>query len=262
MHTAFEGAAAAGSKVARYRQQLRGMGAWKGFLLRESGLPGPRGNLELAHAFAQEASREQIEACLGVQLESSPENTPEAFLVFCGVLALGRLIAAGDHALLGRLRGYASDPRWRVREAVAMAMQMLGEVDRRLFLLELEQWVAGNWYEKRAVAAALAEPRLLTDETTAGRALKLLDSITASMVGAPDHNSASFRTLRQGMAYCWSVVVAATPVEGKAPFEKWLQTTDTDIRWMLRRNLKKQRLSRAHPAWAKRCRDLLDSAKN
>jgi hypothetical protein len=251
-------AAAGGSKVRSYRDQLRGRRDWKHLLLRESGLPGPRGNLELARAFAHEASRKQIEASLHIALKSSPENTPESFVVFCGVLSLGRLIAAGDHALLGRLRGYASDPRWRIREAVAMALQMLGEADIRFLRREMGKWTRGNWYEKRAAAAALAEPRLLTDEANTRGALELLDSITASLVGAADRRSEPFKALRKGMAYCWSVVVAANPAAGKPIFEKWLGTEDSDIRWMLKQNLKKQRLSRAHRAWAKGCLALLE----
>ncbi len=45
------------AKIDEYRTQLRGLKDWKPFLLKASGLPGPRGNLELAHAFCLEASK-------------------------------------------------------------------------------------------------------------------------------------------------------------------------------------------------------------
>ena len=232
---------------------MRGLKDWTPFLLKESGLPGPRGNLELAQAAAQEADADQIKAFLSIPAEQAPENTARVFVVFCGVLALGKLLAAGDRTQLSRLRGYASDPRWRIREAVAMALQTLGDEGMRSLLSEMRLWSAGNWYEKRAAAAALAEPRLLGTAATAGAVLKILDRITASMVAARDRGSESFKTLRQGMGYCWSVAVAALPDAGKPLFEKWLRSADPDVRWMLRENLRKNRLVKMDPTWVKAC---------
>ena len=103
------------TKIDDYRQTLKKLDNWIPFLKKESGLPGPRGNLELAHAVAQEGNKQQFEQFLSFQAE---ENTPEVFLVFCGVLGLGRL-AASEPKLFEKLRAYASDTRWRVREAVA-----------------------------------------------------------------------------------------------------------------------------------------------
>ncbi len=41
------------SKRDDYRQTLRGLDDWEPYLLAESGLPGPRGNIELAQAVAE-----------------------------------------------------------------------------------------------------------------------------------------------------------------------------------------------------------------
>ena len=57
-----------------------------------------------------------------------------------------------------KLRPFASDPRWRLREGVAMALQRLGKQDMRRLLAAMQDWSTGNWLEKRAAAAALAEP--------------------------------------------------------------------------------------------------------
>lgn len=54
-------------------------------------------------------------------------------------MALGRLIAAGDRTQLATLRGYASDSRWRIREAVAMALQSVGDADMPLLLREIQE---------------------------------------------------------------------------------------------------------------------------
>ena len=56
-------------------------------------------------------------------------NSPEEFLACCGVLGLGKLLVQGQSARLDTLHLFASDPRWRTREAVAMALQAYGRAD-------------------------------------------------------------------------------------------------------------------------------------
>jgi hypothetical protein len=237
------------SKIDAYRETLKSLDDWIPYLLQESGLPGPRGNLELAHAVAQAGSREQFETFLSVPLEQAPTNNPHEFLVFCGVLGLGKLAAKGDHTQIARLQSYASDQRWRVREGVATALQLLGDVDMPLLLREMSAWSKGNWLEKRAAAAALAEPRLLKQTEVARDALETIEAITVSMADAENRSGDEFKTLRQAMGYCWSVLVAALPDEGKKSMEKWLASEDKDIRWIMRENLKKNRLLKAAPLW-------------
>ncbi len=65
------------------------------------------------------------------------------------------------------------------------------------------------------------------------------------------------RTLRQGLAYCWSVAVAADPVTGVPRFERWARDPDPDVRWLVRQNLAKSRLTRADPAAVERLRALV-----
>ena len=118
------------SKTEEYRQTLHSLKDWDSFLMENSGLPGPRGNLELAHAVAQEGDQKQFEHFLTYHAE---ENMPEVFVFFCGVMGLGKL-AAGKTELFNRLREYASDPRWRIREAVATGLQLTGDQDMDLLL--------------------------------------------------------------------------------------------------------------------------------
>src|SRR5215207_3897094 len=235
------------SKIEDYRGTLKKLDDWIPFLRKNSGLPGPRRNLELAHAVAHEGSKRQFEQFLATPAE---ENTSEVFLVFCGLVGLGQL-AANEPGLFDRLRKYASDRRWRVREAVATGLQLAGDQNIDLLLNEMQKWSRGNWYEKRAAAAALAEPRLLKDPQQVGQSLWVLNEITTAMERAGDSRDDSFKVLRKAMGYCWSVVVAALPEAGKPILEKWLTSQDKDILWMMKENLKKNRLVKMDADWVK-----------
>jgi hypothetical protein len=117
------------TKIDLYRQQLRTLRRWDEYLLAESGLPGPRGNIELAQAVADEGDADLFERYLAYDAEAAPVNSPYEFLAFCGAVGLGRLLAEGRSQVLAKLRGCASDPRWRMREGVAMALQRWGKAD-------------------------------------------------------------------------------------------------------------------------------------
>ena len=237
------------TKGESYRKTLRALHDWDSFLLQESGLPGRRANLELAQAVADEGSASYFQHLLTFDPETAPTNTSHEFLAFCGVLGLGRLLAEGQVEMMTTLRRYASDPRWRIREAVAMALQRLGAGDMEALLGSMGGWSTGNLLEKRAAAAALCEPSLLSHKPQGRRVLRLLDKITASVTEMEDRKSPEFKTLRKGLGYCWSVAVAAFPEEGKPLMEKWLATTDQDVLWIMRQNLKKKRLLRMDAAW-------------
>lgn len=240
------------SKIDIYREHLRQMCDWESFLLAESRLPGSRANLELAQAAADEGYPDQFRRWLALDASAAPANTPGEFLPVCGALGLGRLLAEGDRNVLPELRRLANDPRWRVREAVAMALQCWGAADMQALLDEAETWAAGSRLEQRAIAAALCEPALLGDPADAGRVLDVLDGITAGLRGAADRRTEPFAVLRRGLSYCWSVAVVAAPERGKALMERWLADDDPDARRIMRENLKKKRLARLDAAWVAR----------
>ena len=242
------------SKVEEYREALQELGDWDSFLLRESGLPGPRGNIELGRAVAEEGDEELFRRYLDYDEEMAPTNSPQEFLAFCGVLGLGRLLAEGDTELLVTLRHCASDVRWRVREAVAMALQRWGQADMASLLREMEEWSKGNLLERRAAAAALCEPALLGDQSHAREVLRLLDGMTASIEDVLDRRSDEFTTFKKGLGYCWSVAVVALPDEGKRLMETWFASHDSDVLWIMKENLKKKRLERMDEEWVQQWR--------
>ena len=165
------------------------------------------------------------------------------------MLGLGRLLAQGRDDVLPLLRASAHDPRWRTREAVAMALQQWGTVDMDALLREMASWADGDPLEQRAAAAAVCEPALLRERRHAAVALQLLDHITATVARVEDRRSEAFRALRKGLGYCWSVAVAALPEEGKHAIAQWFASEDGDVRWLMRENLKKRRLMRVDAAW-------------
>ena len=241
-------------KIEQYRQALQALEEWDDYLLAQSGLPGPRGNLELAQVVAELGDEERLRRYFALGPEKAPTNSPQEFLVFCGVLGLGRLLAEGRRDVLEELRRFAADPRWRTREAVAMALQRAGAADMDHLLQIASSWSQGSHWEQRAAVAAVCEPALLVDENHASRVLDLLNVVTASMPEATDRRDSGFKTLRQALGYCWSVAVVALPENGKQLFEMWLDNGDPDLQWLVRENLRKKRLQRMDPAWVAACR--------
>lgn len=231
------------SKIDDYRAALRALPDWEPFLLEHSGLPGPRGNLELAQAAADVGEEALFAGWRSLDPRQAPENTPQAFLAFVGVLSLGQALAARKPGALETLRPFAADPRWRIREAVAMALQRWGDGDLEGLLEAMEAWSQGSRFEQRAAMAAVCEPRLLAGPAAARRALALLDAITVTIPGSPDRKTEGFQALKKGLGYGWSVAAAALPEAGRPLLEKWLASPDPDVAWIMRENLKKKRIA-------------------
>ena len=231
------------------------------YLLAQSNLPGPRGNLELAAAFAElaedyyEKDPERLwNFCLNlteVFAEEAPVNDPKEFLPFCGACALGAFGSVSPalyHQALSRLKALSNDPRWRLREGVAMGIQKLVEREGEKTLKELDGWIVRTqWLAMRAVAAGVAEPALLTDKHIAKKALALHKKIFDRILSGNERKPEAFKALRKGLGYSLSVVVAAIPEEGFAYMRQLAESQDSDIRWILNENLKKNRLVKKYP---------------
>jgi hypothetical protein len=231
------------TKVDSLRAALRTLppAAWAEFLTEHSGLPGPRGNIELGQAFADEADERQVDEAL---------STDDEFLTFCGVIGLGRLLADGHRDdVVARLHGYASDARWRVREGVAMALQRLGDADLDRMRALVSAWATDDDpLVQRAAAAGICEPRLLTDPASAAVAVEVCRVATASLAARPTavRRRPEVRALRQGLGYCWSVAVAADPGPGLVAWHalEAAAAGDPDVAWVVRENRSKKRLAR------------------
>ncbi len=242
------------------------------YLVSNSNLPGPRGNLELAGAFAEmvetyakNAPQRVWDLCLmfsQVSADEAPTNDPKGFVAFCGTRGLGAVGACVpsyfDEAL-ANLFELAHDPRWRVREAVAMAIQRLVEVDSNRVLSALEGWIQDeDWLAMRAVTAGLAEPWLLKDDSIVEKALELHQDVVACIAASSDRRSEAFKALRKGLGYTFSVLTAALLEQGFQALQKLATSGDKDLLWIARSNLKKNRLVKYFPDEVTRCLEVLD----
>jgi hypothetical protein len=242
------------SRQADYFDELQRCTDRATFLRTHSGLPGPRGNLELMQAAADVGDETALREW--ISLGSGDQPTDE-FLAMCGIVGLGRLLAEGRKDLADELRSHAADVRWRPREAVAMALQRVGDADIGLLFEIVSGWLGDRAYVQRAAIAAVSEPRLLKTQETSQAAVDLVDRVTANLQDMPDRRSDEFRTLRQGLGYCWSVVIVGNPDYAWPRMERWVASSDPDVRWLLKENLKKARLTRLDPARAEKLGDEL-----
>ena len=226
------------------------------YLLSHSNLPGPRGNLELLYAFAENAEPGIIGECLQC-IKPDTANSPEEFVGMCGVLGYAVAHKADNAGTIAFLNPYASHSSWRIREAVAMGIQAIAAGALEKTLVNISPMTAGNGYERRAVVAGLCEPKLLgrADETV--KVLKILESITRTL----DHDKKltdDEEALRKGLGYGWSVAIAASPEDGKRYFEALFSLSGKHIQWIIRENLKKNRLSKMDNVWVGRCAERLN----
>lgn len=221
-------------RVERYRQELRELKSWEPYLHKHSGLPGPRANLELVAAVAEEADADRL-----WRLSASSDE----FLALCGTAGLGRIALMEPETVMTWLHELASDPRWRVREGVALALQRFGRENMARLLAEMRSWANETPLIQRAAAAALCEPDLLRRPEDTIEVLMILDHITKSLGAATSRKNEGFQALRKALGYCWSVAAAASPQNARPYIEKWLQSTDGDIVWVMKSNLGKARMA-------------------
>jgi hypothetical protein len=214
--------------------QKRAPEDWPSFLTERSGLPGPRANLTLVAAAATTAGPDTV----AILWEDGGEYT-----AMCAAAALAH--HADDPAAGARARTLATDERWRVREGVALGLQLLGDMNPEALARIVRAWVDDpHPLVQRAAVAAICEPRLLHDRAAAAVALDACQRATAAYTALPTNRrkEPNARSLRQTLGYCWSIAVAAQPREGIDAFSS-LDATDPDLAWIITQNRRKKRLA-------------------
>jgi len=233
-----------------------------GYLAENSRLPGPRGNLELAAAFANVMSNSTersgwypvLIGWAATPADVVPTNDPREFLPFCALFALGAEFIGADERtrsqIAASLRAAASSGRWRTREAVAMGLQRIGESDPSALRALVEQWMEdATLFEQRAIVAALAHPPILGDPSTLQLSLEASRPFVLGIrsLTPAARRTEEFRVLSKGLDYAISVFVAAAPADGFALLRELATIDDRDVHRIVRSNLGKSRLSRPYP---------------
>ena len=229
------------------------------YLLDNSNLPGRRANLELGKAFVDiiegllEEFSDQVwillEKLLKYTPDKAPTNNPLEFLPFCATWALGIFGIKSKQNYrnsISKIKSLANDSRWRMREAVAKAIHIMLERNEFELINELEKWIEEEeWLLMRAVATGLASPRILKKK--AQKALRLHELIFNQIIRTSPQKNEEFMVLRKGLGYSLSVVVQAIPEDGFKFMDQFTRSENKNIIWILKQNLKKNRLIKNHP---------------
>jgi hypothetical protein len=228
---------------------------WQKFLKEHSNLPGAKVNVELAKAFANIGTLMDFKPLVRLGPEEAPENTPEEFLTFCGVLGLGQYLAEyHDGGLLNLLRERANDPRERIRKAVVMAMKHIGHKDIRRLIKYTKTWIEGSYLEQDTVITAMCDQEMLEDRQAAISFLELLDWGMATLIQNEDEQfETGYQKLQEKLSCCWSVGIVALPEKGKPALERWISEHHPIINEILVMNLKREPLVKAEEEWVQEC---------
>ncbi|MFX1508363.1 MAG: hypothetical protein ACFFDC_19955 [Promethearchaeota archaeon] len=235
------------------------------YLLANSNLPGRRANLELAKAFTVVIKENLYDnkvilwdfviSLLKITPEEAPTNNPYEFLPFCGTWAVGVIGATSETHFkesLIHLKELSNDSRWRIREAVAKGLYELLAVHSTETIKEMKTWISKDeWLLMRAVVTGIADPRLLQDEQISKLGLKLHREVLTHVEAYKNRKSEEFKILKKGLAYSLSVVVQANPEEGFEYLNELAISQDNNIVWILKQNLKKNRLIKNFPSKVK-----------
>ncbi len=170
-------------------------------LCRGSNLPGPRINEALAESFASEcASRgKPADALVRWLITLDPDRAPGGgsgpygagaeleFLPVCGVYAAGARGASDPTArdqMLALLHDAAEDLRFRVRDAVPLALERVGARAGDDVALAVAAWTDG-YFHAAAVLRAIVRPDWLPQIANAKNAIDLYERAFQLAVDAP-----------------------------------------------------------------------------
>ena len=163
-------------------------------LARGSRLPGNRPNWDLAKEFADAMgglganALPLATAMATLHADEAPGGTALEFLPMCGVLTLGAIAAVSDERAREKpmmtIHDAAEDLRFRVRDAVPLAIARVGARHPEWTLRHLASWMDG-FFHAAAVLRALAHPDLLHAAKAHEDLVQRLEDAFALAEGAP-----------------------------------------------------------------------------
>ncbi len=170
----------------------------------------------------------------------------------CGIVGYCILNRNNIKKTLSAVRKYASHSSWRIRESVAIGIQEITESNKVEVLNSLRKWMDGNDLEKRAVVAALCEPKLLKEKLFVIELFEMLTMITMSFEKVDGKLSDNQNSLRKTLGYGWSVAIVSLPEEGRTAFANIAESNNKHIKWIVKENLEKNRLTVMDKKWVEK----------
>lgn len=235
-----------------------------------SGLPGTRANLPLAMAFATEcvnagkASDKLVERMATYSADEAPGDSPLEFLPLCGVLALGARAAkepARRKRTIAALHELSDDLRFRVRDAVPMALARIGAEMGDALVHEVASWTDG-FFQATAVLLALSDTQWLSRIEDVEAALSRLDEAYALARDAP--RSAARWPGRKALVEAIGTAPAFVAARfGMPVFDRmiaWSKVEQPELRQAIEKNLHVRAIASRYPNDVARVMYALDAS--
>jgi hypothetical protein len=240
-------------------------------LARGSHLPGTRMNRELADAFAQScrvrgASADPVVLALArLSADEAPGATALEFLPVCGLHAIGARAAADPNvraSFLAELHAHADDLRFRVRDAVVLALSRVGQSAGDALVRDVGPWMDG-YFHAAAVVRALALGPWNGSLHDAEAVVLRLDEALSLAQGAP--RAASRWPGHKELALALEGAVPAIAQRFGVPvfdmLVRWSAVQDAGLREAISRILGAERLGGRYRAEIDRVRHALDASR-
>lgn len=237
-------------------------------LRRASGLPGKHANLKVAWAFANECAARGARAdalvtrLATLSADEAPGATDYEFLPICGVLAAGERAVTDAKArarFLKVLHGAADDLRFRVREAVPLALARIGEVFGDGLLAECARWTDG-YFHAAALLLSFREGEWLgsAHDTDA-----LLARVDEAFQLARDASRAAarypgYKALLDALYVAPALVALRVGPRAFSVFHPWVKTNEPSLREVVTRIVDHPKIAVRFPDEAAQLRAALE----
>lgn len=216
----------------------------------KSGLPGPRPNLALAAALADQLAtygkkaNALVRELCAMDEERAPADTSREFLPVCGAFSLAaRWKANVDRkGALAGLHDMAEDGRRLVRDSVVQALRTIANAGDESFLDDLAAWMDG-YLHAAVVLDALSDRHVLDRLTNAEPVLARLDDAFRLAEEAPraHQRSHGYRVLLRVLGEAPSSMMARFPDAIAGWLTERAATKSPDLRESISRGIERAR---------------------
>jgi hypothetical protein len=209
-------------------------------LARHSGLPGTRVNMKIVEAFGDAclAMGPAVDAWLvriaTIDADRAPGGSPYEIVPVCGVYAIGLRARAEPTTIeraLATFDAAADDLRFRVRDAVPVALAAIGEKHGDRLARLLVDWAAG-YFQAAAALAALSSKEVLTHLHDAAATAELVTTSFRLVNEAPRsaERYPGYKALVEGLPRAFGPLVRALGSPVLETVEPWIQKKDPETR--------------------------------